>query len=315
MRIIITGIAGFVGGHLLKSLLKKNHQILGIDLNIENAYEGITTESIDLRDRKKLEGIIKEYSPDRIYHLAAQSSVSYSWENPIETFQVNVFGGINLLEAVKKFAKKSKLLVVCTAEEYGEPESGQAITEDFNILPSNPYAISKSALDFFSTTYSKAYSLPVFVTRSFNHIGPGQSERFVCSDFAKQIARIENNLQKPLIEVGNLDACRDFLDVRDVVKAYNCIMDNGHVGHPYNVCSGKKVKISTILKSLINLSSEKNINIKVDENKFRPIDVNIIYGNNSRLKEHTGWEPKYNLMQSLEDTLNYWRNKIKKEVI
>lgn len=315
MRIIITGFAGFVGSHLSKILLKENHQILGIDLNIDKNYKGIEVEALDLKDKKRVENVVKKFGPERIYHLAAQSSVSYSWHNPIETFKVNVFGGINLLEAVREYANGCRVLVVCTAEEYGQPKGDMPIREDFNIFPSNPYAISKSALDFFSITYSKAYHLSLCVTRSFNHIGPGQSERFVCSDFAKQIAKIENGLQQPEIRVGNLEAYRDFLDVRDVVRAYVSIMDKGKVGHPYNVCSGKKVKISGILKILISLSNENSIKVQVDPDKFRPIDVDTIYGDNSKLKKHTGWTPYYSLRQSLEDTLNYWRDKIKKEVL
>jgi len=146
------------------------------------------------------------------------------------------------------------------------------------------------------------------VTRSFNHIGPGQSENFVCSDFAKQIAEIEKGLKKPEISVGNLEAYRDFLDVRDVVSAYYHIMNKGKPGQVYNICSGKKIKIRYLLEILLSLSSKKNIALKIDSTKLRPVDNEIIYGDNSKLKKHTGWVSKYSIEEALKDTLDYWRN-------
>ncbi|MDZ7836780.1 MAG: GDP-mannose 4,6-dehydratase [Actinomycetota bacterium] len=174
--------------------------------------------------------------------------------------------------------------------------------------------MSKAALDFFALTYSKAYRLDVLVTRSFNHMGPGQSDRFVCSDFARQIAAIEQGITGPVIKVGNLEAYRDFLDVRDVVAAYISILEKGKNGQAYNVCSGEKIKIADILDTLIELSTASDrIEVKIDEKKFRPIDIPSIYGDNSRLKADTGWQPGYRIEQSLADTLNWWRDKVKEE--
>ncbi len=313
MNIIITGAGGFVGKHLASHLQKDNHQILGIDINTEGISSSLGSRAVDLTRADETEMLIKDFKPDRIYHLAAQSSVSFSWEKPIDTFRVNVFGGINLLNAVRQHKKECRVLAVCTAEEYG-PWAGGAIAEDFNIFPQNPYAISKAALDFFSLTYSKAYDMDVFVTRSFNHIGPGQSERFVTSDFARQIAFIEQGLAEPVLKVGNLSAYRDFLDVRDVVAAYSFILEKGNKGRPYNVCSGQKTKIADLLSTLIGFSSHKDIiKVKVNQDKFRPIDIVSIYGDNSRLKKDTGWEPAYDLKASLAHTLDWWRERVKKE--
>ena len=324
MKILITGIAGFVGKHLTSYLTKDeskeaNHKILGIDLNLKDFNPGnykkhgrkIELAEVDLTNREKVFGVIRKFKPDQIYHLAAQSSVSYSWENPAETFKINVFGGINILEALKAFCPQCRVLMVCTAEEYGEAESGdKAIDENFRICPQNPYAISKSALDFFSSVYCSAYGLPVFISRSFNHIGPGQSERFVISDFARQIALIDKGTQEPVIMVGNIESCRDFLDVRDAVKAYNYIINRGTRGQVYNVCSGEKRKISDLLVVLISLSKTRNIKVEIDRSRFRAIDVKTIYGNNGKLKAHTGWSPEYSIEQSLEDTLDYWKEKL-----
>lgn len=265
----------------------------------------------DLTDKNRVDEVISFFKPDRIYHLAAQASVKYSWANPVETFQTNVFGGIYLLEALKIHCPDCKMLIACTAEEYGKVENGSSepIKEDFKIGPSNPYAISKAALDFFASVFQKINNLNIFISRSFNHIGPGQSDNFVAADFAKQIAEIEKGLRQPILYVGNIDVYRDFLDVRDVVRAYDCIVQKGGPGQAYNVCSGKKRKISEILDILIKLSSNKNISIKVDDTKLRPIDFNLIYGDNSKLRQETGWEPLIDIARSLNDILNWWRER------
>ncbi len=317
MKILITGIAGFAGKHLTSYLAGEGkHKIIGIDLSLkdfnpDNHGQKIELEELDLTDRQKVFHIIKKFKPHQVYHLAAQSSVSYSWGNPVETFRINVFGGINILEGLKAFCPRCRVLMVCTAEEYGETEGeDKAINENFKIYPQNPYAISKSALDFFTSVYYKAYQLPVFISRSFNHIGPGQSERFVASDFARQVALIEKGSQDPVIMVGNIECFRDFLDVRDAVRAYNYIINKGSEGQVYNVCSGEKRKISDLLDILISLSKRRDVKVKVDRSKFRAIDVKIIYGDNSKLKAHTGWTPQYSVEESLRDTLNYWKQKI-----
>lgn len=362
MRILITGMAGFVGRHLADYLIKNHQQknnyennstppgrgasrkieITGVDIREDINY-GDFGQSVlhaggckddvivnfaraDLRIKPDVEKLIKDFAPERIYHLAAQSSVSYSWEKPRQTFEMNVFSGINIFESVKKHCPFCRVLVTCTAEEYdiadnmafsstgisNENDCGQAIGEQSKINPSNPYAISKAALDFFATTYCRATGIPVYVTRSFNHTGPGQSERFVVSDFAKQVAEIETGIKTPVINVGNTEVYRDFLDVRDVVRAYRDIIENGRAGQVYNVCSGKRISVSQILEMLVSLSSAKNIKVKIDGNKIRPIDSYSVYGDNAKLKNHTGWEPRIDIIKSLEDTLNWWRKEIKK---
>ncbi len=317
MKVLITGIGGFVGRHLVSYLIKEeDSRIIGIERNLENsdfkgdAFKKIEFMEADLTDRDRVFDVIKKVKPDQVYHLAAQSSVSYSWEKPVETFKVNVFGGINILEGIRSVCPESRVIMVCTAEEYGEPEAAdRAIDEDYRINPRNPYAISKSALDFFSSVYYKAYGIPIFITRSFNHIGPAQSERFVASDFARQIALIEKGEKPPVIRVGNIEVCRDFLDVRDAVKAYYYIMNRGTSGEVYNVCSGEKTKISDLLEILISMSKVKDIKVEIDRTRFRAIDVSIIYGDNSKLIAHTGWVPDYSIKESLKDELCYWRKK------
>ena len=326
MKILITGIAGFVGKHMLRHLLDCDGtsqydcaEILGVDVSFKNFEVASFTADkdrlkiieADLKDKEKVDRLIKDFKPDQLFHLAAQSSVDFSWENPRETFEANVFSGINILESVKNHCGDCcKILVACTAEEYGESGyDGKGIKEDQKIYPLNPYAISKAALDFFCTTYLRVFKLPVFITRSFNHTGPGQSDRFVVSDFAKQIAEIEKMGKDPIIFVGNLNVYRDFLDVRDVVRAYTSILNKGKFGEVYNVCSGRKSKISDLLEILVSYSVVPDIAIRQNKNKLRPIDRETIYGNNDKLIIHTGWKPEYNISQSLLDTLNWWRER------
>jgi len=318
LRILVTGIAGFAGRHLTAYLAEKgNHEILGIDLNFKNFnssgyFSKIKISETDLTDRESVLNIVKKFKPQQIYHLAAQSSVSYSWENPIETFRINVFGGINILEGLKLFCPGCRILMACTAEEYGEIDNEhKSIDENFKIYPQNPYAVSKAALDFFSSVYYSAYKIPVFISRSFNHIGPGQSEKFACSDFARQIALIESGRQDPVIRAGNLESQRDFMDVRDAVRAYYYIINNGNEGQIYNVCSGRKRKISDLLEILLSMAKRSDIKVKIDRSRFRAIDVRIFYGDNSKLKAHTGWSPGYSIRTSLKETLDYWRENVR----
>lgn len=316
MRILITGLSGFAGKHLIEFLAGTGkHEFLGLDLkcsagDLEIGDCKLVEEKADLLDRDKVKKIISGFKPQQIYHLAAQSSVSHSWKDPIGTFSINVLGGINILDGMRSSVPDARVLIICTAEEYGEIEDGKAIKETDKIYPNNPYAISKSAMDFTSMVYHKAYDLNIMVSRSFNHIGPGQSEGFVCSDFARQIALIEAGEQEPEIMVGNLDSRRDFLDVKDVIRAYWHIMNKGKPGQVYNVCSGKPVKILKLLEILLSLSKVNGIGIKKDKSKFRPIDIGTIFGDNSRLVGDTDWKVIYSLDKSLNDTLDYWRKKV-----
>ena len=319
MRILITGFSGFAGKHLIEYLsLEGKHNFFGVDLHkctkdLNIGDSKLSEEIADLTDSKEVNKLIKGCKPAHIYHLAAQSSVKRSWDDPISTFRTNVFSGTNLLESIRVYSPDTSMLVVCTAEAYGEKPEGSAIKETDRIYPENPYAVSKAAMDFTADIYYKAYGLKVMVARSFNHIGPGQSEGFVCSDFARQVALIEAGKQAPVIMVGNLDSSRDFLDVRDVAKAYCYIMNRGKPGEAYNVCSGKPVKVFTLLEMLISLSNRENIEVKLDKDKFRPIEIPTIFGDNTRLTTAIGWQQEYGLKDSLKDSLDWWREKINSE--
>ncbi|GFP20395.1 GDP-4-dehydro-6-deoxy-D-mannose reductase, partial [Candidatus Hakubella thermalkaliphila] len=244
-----------------------------------------------------------------IYHLAAQSSAALSWEDPRRTYEINIFGQLNLLESLLKSQVEASVLITASGEVYGKVSPEQVpITEDYSLRPDSPYAVSKAAQDLLGYQYYSAYKMRILRTRSFNHTGPGQSPAFVCSDLARQIAQIEAGRHRPVIQVGNLEPKRDFTDVRDVVRAYIELIRKGRPEQPYNVCSGRAYAIGEILEMLLAMS-EKRIEVEVTQDRFRPSDLPILLGDNRRIREDTGWSPAISMEKSLRDLLDYWRAK------
>ncbi len=329
MKVLITGITGFVGSHLADFLLEKKKaeipdiEVHGIKrwrskLDIVGHLEGhIRYHECDLRDAHNVYEIIDQIRPDIIFHLAAQSFVPTSWASPSETLETNIIGQCNLFEAVRKIkssAYNPVIQIAGSSEEYGlVHENETPITETNPLRPLSPYAVSKVGQDFMGYQYTQSHGLRIMRTRAFNHSGPRRGEVFVDSNFAKQIAEIEHGAKAPVLFVGNLDAIRDFTDVRDMVNAYWLAVHKCEPGEVYNICSGKGYKISDVLKRLINLSTVKNISVKNDPERSRPSDVPVLVGDCSKFKKATGWKPEIDYMnQTLPDTLEYWREKIKK---
>jgi len=279
----------------------------------EQAEQYITIRTADITNNKQIEAVLADCRPVVIYHLAAQSSVAVSWQNPQATMRINLEGTINLLEAVRKLKLDSSILLIGSGEEYGaiQPED-LPIDESQHPNPQNPYALSKLYQTLLGLHYMRAYNMKIYLARPFNHTGPGQNTGFVIPDFASQIAKVEAGLQDPVIWVGNLSAKRDFCDVRDVVRAYYSIMEKGQIGRIYNIASGQAVPIQSILDQLLSLSTVP-IEVKIDQKKFRPADVPVIYSSISRIKAETGWEPQIKLYDTLKDTLEFWRMQVKKE--
>lgn len=229
-------------------------------------------------------------------------------ENPTLTVDVNIKGCVNLLEAVKDADEKPRVLLIGSGEEYGHIKKDECpIIEDNVLRPGNIYAATKSCQNMLGKIYSDAYGLDIMMVRAFNHIGPNQTPVFVVADFCKQVADIEKGKQEPVIYVGNLSAKRDFTDVRDVVKAYALLVKGGKRGETYNVGRGHAVAIEDILKEIVSMS-DKDIEVKVDEKKLRPVDVPIIEPDIEKIKKEVGWEPVIELRQTLEETLEYWRS-------
>jgi GDP-4-dehydro-6-deoxy-D-mannose reductase len=316
MKVLVTGITGFAGSHLVDYMLTlKDVEIFGIlrwrsrTENIEHFRDKVTLMECDLRDASSTRDVIEAVRPDRIFHLAAQSFVPTSWTAPTESLVTNIIGQLNIFEAVKKTSLKPRIQLACSSEEYGLVHEDELPIRETNPLrPLSPYAVSKVGQDMLGYQYFKSFGLHVIRTRGFNHEGPRRGPVFVCSDFAKQIADIEKGRREPILRVGNLDARRDFTDVRDIVKGYWLALEKGEPGEEYNLCSGRAWVIKDMLDYLLKMSKTK-IRVETDPARLRPSDVQVLLGDASKFKKATGWEPKIPFEQTLEDMLAYWRER------
>jgi GDP-4-dehydro-6-deoxy-D-mannose reductase len=316
VKALITGVNGFVGSHLAEHMLSSGYEVAGTVLpgtsleNIEKVRERLNLIETDICDPSSIKEAVSRAEPDQVYHLAAMASVADSFKNPRKTFEVNVSGTKNLLEAVRALKIDPRILLVISAEVYGavSPEK-MPIKEDCPLKPQNPYAESKAEADAIGHQYFKKYGLKVIRARPFNHIGPRQSESFVVSSFARQIAEIENGGGDPTLKVGNLKAKRDFTSVSDVVLAYRLLAEKGQPGEAYNVCSGKTYSIREILDLLLS-SAKKKIRVEQDKNRMRPSDIPVIYGDNEKIVRQMGWQPEKSISVSLLETLNWWRGRV-----
>ncbi len=317
MRILITGITGFVGSHLAEfALAQEGVEVFGLRRwrsrteNIDHILDRLHLVDCDLRDAASVAAAIDRIRPDRVFHLAAQSYVPTSWHAPSESFATNVLGQLNLLEALRKSGCEARVQVAGSSEEYGLVHRDEVpITEDNPLRPLSPYAVSKVAQDLLAWQYFRSYGTWVVRTRGFNHTGPRRGEVFVVSNFAKQIAQIEAGTRPPVIRVGNLQAERDFLDVRDVVRAYWLALERGEAGEAYNIASGRAWRIRDVLDLLLSFSDAR-IEVEVDPDRLRPSDVELLLGDSSKFRAATGWEPRIPFEQTARETLEYWRARV-----
>ena len=308
MKVLITGIDGFVAGYLSEYLLKNDYDVYGITIKESYKNARIKILKMNLLDVENVNNVIKNISPDMIFHLAGQSAVGLSWQKPVLTIDVNVNGTLNLLEAVKNSNVNSKILIVGSSDQYGiiKPENCP-IKETQPQISQSPYGISKKTQEEIGKLYVKAYNMNIIFVRAFNHIGARQSENFVVPDFASKIVKIEKGAN-PVLKVGNLDTLRDFTDVRDIVRGYVMLLENGKIGESYNIGSGNVVKVKDILEKLVSLSN-KEIKIEIDKEKFRPVDVPIVQCDNAKIRKDTEWIPEISIDETLKDVLEYWRGK------
>ena len=313
MTVLITGIAGFVGGHLV-DLLRAEHPEEGIAGVVrpgtptpDPLREGVRLLEADLEDAAAVESAVAAVRPDSIIHLAGQSSVHESWSNPAATIRTNVIGLLNVFEAVRRRRLEPRVLVVGSAEEYGSVEpDAPPLTEDAPLRPLSPYAVSKVAQDYLGYQYFQSYGLKAVRTRGFNHTGPRRGQVFVTSNFCSQVAAIELGLQEPVIRVGNIDAIRDFTDVRDMVRAYWLAVTKAKPGEVYNIATGHGISIRDML-NLVLSNSKVEVKIEVDPERLRPSDVEILIGDSTKFRADTGWEPRIPFEQTVSDLLDYWR--------
>lgn len=319
MKVLVTGITGFAGSHLADYIVEHHPdvQLFGIyrwrsrTENIEHVKDRFINLECDLRDANNVRTVLRTIRPDRIFHLAAQSFVPSSWRAPSESLDTNIIGQVNILEAIKDLDLDPWIQLACSSEEYGMVYDNEIPIKETNPLrPLSPYAVSKVGQDFLGYQYFMSYGMKIVRTRGFNHTGPRRGDVFVCSDFAKQIVLIEKGRREPVIYVGNLEAKRDFTDVRDMVRAYWKSLDGScNPGEVYNICSGKCWKIQEVLEMLIRFS-QVDIRIEKDPARIRPSDVPILLGDNSRFCRATGWKPEIPFEQTLADILDYWRQRI-----
>jgi GDP-4-dehydro-6-deoxy-D-mannose reductase len=310
-KILITGCSGFLGSHLTDMLEKEKDDVLsGITEVTDYTSSRLKVYHVDIRDRQKVFEAVEAIQPDLIFHLAAIANVFFSWKYQQLTYQINFIGSSNILEAISEISPHSRILLMSSAELYGNCKENACKEAKPLSSPRNPYSLSKYAMEMVGNLYRDVKNMDIVTVRSFNFTGPGQNYQFVASDFSHQIAEIEKGKREPVIRVGNLSAIRDVSDVRDIARYVTVIAKQGENGGIYNLCSGKTYSIEYLLDTLLSFST-KEIKVVVDENKFRPVDIPKLWGDPSLIKEKFNLEPEYEIKQTLLDLLNYWRERVK----
>lgn len=315
-KALITGITGFAGSHLAELLIKKEYEVYGTTRprsktdNIDHIKRKMNLRDADLLDSHSLYTILSDIKPDFIFHLAAQSFVQSSWASPANTMEMNAVGSVHLFEAVRRAKIDPIIQIACSSEEYGMVYPSEVpVKEESPLRPLSPYAVSKVAMDYLGYQYYQSYGIKIVRTRGFNHTGPRRGEVFVTSNFAKQIAEIEKGLKEPVLEVGNLDAQRDWTDVRDMVRAYLVSVQKCEYGEVYNICSEKAVRVKDMLELLLSFSKIK-VDVIQDPMRMRPSDVPVLLGDCSKFRKATGWKPEIPFKKTIKDLLDYWRERV-----
>lgn len=316
MRLLITGITGFVGSHMAEFALAHGAEVSGSmrwrskTENIDHLRARITLVECDLRDLSSVRNLLEITEPTHVVHLAAQSFVAASWKAPAETLTTNIISQVNLLEAMRGLRISPRFLAVGSSEEYGLVHPDELPIKETNPLrPLSPYAVSKVTQDMMGYQYFKSYGLPIVRTRAFNHEGPRRGDVFVTSNFARQIVEIEAGIREPVIFVGDLKPKRDYSDVRDIVRGYWALLERGEPGEVYNLCSGKSWPIQHVLDFLLGQSRVKGIAVKIDPARLRPSDVMELEGDPGKIQRALGWKVEIPFEQTLTELLDYWRHR------
>lgn len=303
-RALITGINGFVGPYLKATLEAQGWQVYGIDRNPSHSDEE-KIFTADILDRKSLEEVVRIVRPDWVFHLAGQSSVTKSFTDPDSTRAINVGGTENLYNAIKKTAPTGKVLLVSSCQVYGNPKHNPVREEDLSHQATSPYAASRLEQEQVVAAFPEISSI---IMRAFNHIGPNQNPEFVLSGFARQIAALKKSGHHGMIQAGNLEAIRDFSDVRDITRGYALATTKGKTGKIYNIGSGQGYKLHDLLVQMLEIAQVK-AEIVIEPAKLRPTDIPALVCDHSRFSDDTGWQPEYNIAASLRDLLRFWEEK------
>ena len=316
MRAFVTGLDGFVGQWLARELLAAGDDVSGGSRTAKPSYSILNADEarrlrwfgFELRGGVGISEALTVSRPHVVYHLAAQASVGVGFDDPIATIEANVLGSAHVFERCQELVPEATVLYVGSAEAYGPVKPDELpLRESAPLRPSNPYSASKAAAEIIALQQARTGPLKVIATRSFNHTGPGQRTAFAAPAFARQIADIARGRQPPVMHVGNLAARRDFSDVRDVVRAYRLLVERGTSGAAYNVCSGRSVSMREIVDTLVAIAGV-DIEVQVDPARLRPVDTPDIVGDNTLLRQETGWEPRIPLRTTLEDLLTWQLN-------
>ncbi len=321
MRVLVTGVSGFVGGHLAEHLIESGDLVVGLSASgrwpaeLAHLARQVRIERCDLAaiDGADLADLIGRKQPEVIYHLAAQANPQASVADPRGTWALNLGGALNLLEAVKASGQAPRVVLVGSGVCYGNPAPEHLpVTESCPLRPNNPYAASKAAADLLGVQHFLTHGTDVVMVRPFNHAGPRQSPTYVLSGLARQVAEVEAR-RKARVEVGNLDVVRDFTDVRDVVRGYRLLAERGVAGEIYNLGSGQGVKLADALDTL-TAQAQAPIDVSVDPARVRPVDQPLLVADATKLRRATGWAPRFSIARTLADMLQYWREAIPREV-
>lgn len=309
MRVLVTGAAGFAGRHVAAELERSGHEVIALDLPGIIVRSASRPLAADLRNRTAAEQAVLEAQPDACVHLAGVAFVPVGWTDPEAVFSVNVLATINLLEAFRKHRPGARVLAVTSAEVYGRPRERVALTEDSPLEPTDLYGVSKMTADWVARLYARHHGQPVLTARPSNHVGPGQSSRFVVASFAEQVAAVSLGRAEPCIRVGNLDSRRDFTDVRDIARGYRLLVEKGHPGEAYNLASGHFTRVGEILDRLCALAGVQP-RIEVDPLLFRPADppVSLDCG---KIRREVGWRPEIPLEKTLRDVFEEAKERLR----
>ncbi|MCB9436056.1 MAG: GDP-mannose 4,6-dehydratase [Anaerolineales bacterium] len=305
MKALITGATGFVG-HYLADELSSTYETIGAywpEATTNSHQKFAALHKLDIRDEAAVRDLVATVQPDVIFHLAAQTHVPTAFKAPWDTLETNIQGTLNFLQATLDIVPNSRILVISSSEVYGVVQAGDLpLVESQSYNPGNPYSVSKVTGELLSRQYFMAYGLDVIIARPFNHIGPGQSTRFAVADFATQIAGMQRGEHEPILRVGNLSAQRDYLDVRDVVRAYRLLAEKGIAGEVYNICRGEAHPLQSLVETLIDLAGIP-VQIEVEASRLRPLDLPILVGDPTKIKTQTGWQAEIPVEQTLRDVL------------